>query len=200
MVPYLYGRSQRVKVNGSLSAYEVILTGVPQGSLLGPLLFLIFVNDLPLSLKHTDSILYADDTVIYTKGKTAIEMAEKIKSDLVNLDTWCKQNNMLMNPIKTKLMLFGTHQVIKKLDRLEIEVNDTEFEYVSTYKYLGIYLDSILNFKKHLNMTLVSARHKLFVLKKIRPFIDKETSLLIYKTMVLPKLAYMARCYCNTWQ
>ena len=117
---YLYGRSQRVKVNGSLSAYEVILTGVPQGSLLGPLLFLIFVNDLPLSLKHTDSILYADDTVIYTKGKTAIEMAEKIKSDLVNLDTWCKQNNMLMNPTKTKLMLFGTHQVIKKLDRLEI--------------------------------------------------------------------------------
>ena len=111
---YLYGRSQRVKVNGSLSPYEVILTGVPQGSLLGPLLFLIFVNDLPLSLKHTDSILYADDTVIYTKGKTAIEMAEKIKSDLVNLDTWCKQNNMLMNPTKTKLMLFGTHQVIKK--------------------------------------------------------------------------------------
>ena len=102
---YLYGRSQRVKVNGSLSAYEVILTGVPQGSLLGPLLFLIFVNDLPLSLKHTDSILYADDTVIYTKGKTAIEMAEKIKSDLVNLDTWCKQNNTLMNPTKTKLML-----------------------------------------------------------------------------------------------
>ena len=98
MVPYsyLYGRSQRVKVNGSLSAYEVILTGVPQGSLFGPLLFLIFVNDLPLSLKHTDSILYADDTVIYTKGKTAIEMAEKIKSDLVNLDTWCKQNNIII--------------------------------------------------------------------------------------------------------
>ena len=96
--------------------------------------------------------------------------------------------NMLMNPTKTKLMLFGTHQVIKKLDRLEIEINGTEFEYVSTY--LGIYLDSILNFKKHLNMTLVSARHKLFVLKKIRPFIDKETSLLIFKTMVLPKLEY----------
>ena len=98
---YLSERQQCVKVNKTTSETIDIHYGVPQGSILGPLLFLIFINDLPNVLNSAQSLLYADDTIIYQKGKDYNESIRHIQLDLSNVSLWCQMNKLSLNCAKT---------------------------------------------------------------------------------------------------
>ena len=118
MKSYLANRTQVVSVNGNLSTAAEINCGVPQGSILGPLLFLFFINDLPLKL--SDSIystdLYADDTTIYDMQNDLETLQRNLQHSLLSLQIWCKRNDMLLNNDETKLMLITTRQKRARLD------------------------------------------------------------------------------------
>lgn len=110
---YLANRPQVVNYGGVLSSPITTNQGVPQGSILGPLLFLIYINDLPSSLNSSDCILYADDTTIFSSDKDLTKLVAKLNTDVANLVAWCKNNLLKINPVKTTFMLFHSSQ--KKL-------------------------------------------------------------------------------------
>ena len=109
---YLSNRSQTVSINGVNSESDTVLCGVPQGSILGPLLFLLFINDLPLTLKNVVSAtdLYADDTTIYDVQTDKAVLSANLQTALNLLKTWCRENGMLLNTDKTKVMLLTSRQ------------------------------------------------------------------------------------------
>ena len=109
---YLLGRTQQVSIRNSLSESEMVSCGVPQGSILGPLFFLIFINDLPLSLETsiTSVNLYADDTTIYDVQPNKEKLEGNLQKSLTLLDKWCKENGLLLNTDKTKVMLISSRQ------------------------------------------------------------------------------------------
>ena len=108
---YLSGRYQKVCVEGKLSEPLGIHSGVPQGSILGPALFLLSINDLPLVLKNNIGI-YADDSTVYASAPSLAEVEEKIKPDIDAVSMWAKENKMKIQPAKTKYSIISTRQKI----------------------------------------------------------------------------------------
>ena len=142
---YLTNRFQVVQVNNNLSSAKPINRGVPQGSILGPLLFLLFINDLPLSLTHTRCLLYADDTTIYASHKNTTTLEHQLDTDLSNVYLWCSNNLLFINPTKTTFMLFHSPQMtINILPSLSI--NNHVIKISETAKFLGVILDKELKF------------------------------------------------------
>ena len=105
---YLSLRTAVTSINNITSSPKPVTVGVPQGSILGPLLFVIYINELPQCLKHCKSILYADDTLIYYTARTETELQDKINEDLNSLYQWLNNNLLTLNYEKTKFMIFAS--------------------------------------------------------------------------------------------
>ena len=115
---YLKNRLQRTKVNGLYSDFNEIICGVPQGSILGPLLFIIYTNDIASVCKQCNFKCYADDTVVYFSSTDKNEALSTLQNDLDRLYQWCHQNKLTINIKKTKSMIFGTNNMTKKAKTL----------------------------------------------------------------------------------
>ena len=148
---YLLERKQKVFVNNTFSESENITSGVPQGSILGPLLFLIFINDLPLYTNNVFTDLYADDTTLYYIDKSEKCIEKQLQIALQALTEWCKVNGMLINTSKTKVMLITTHQRRSHLneDILQLTYKGDPLTLVGNEKILGISVDNNLTWTNH---------------------------------------------------
>ena len=142
---YLQNRTQRVCQNDNLSEAADVIHGVPQGSILGPLLFLLFINDLPLYLQNTFTIvdLYADDTTIYFSNADKLVLEKNLQSSLNCLQKWCRENGMILYIDKTKVMLIASRQKRTVLGDtiLNLQYNDIDIKMTTSDKVLGIYVD-----------------------------------------------------------
>ena len=112
---YFNNRKQICKVNNSLSTFQNVSCGIPQGSNLGPLLFLIYINDLPNSLEMTESAVFADDTSLTATGETPAEIQNKLRREIQNVWTWLSANKLTLNEEKTKYMLIGSTKRLKQI-------------------------------------------------------------------------------------
>ena len=187
---YLSNKIQRTSANGFTSSFLDIAWGVPQGSTLGPLVFIIYVNDLSNVLKNCQHLLYADDTVLYMTGDTD-PCTVLLQQDFQGFKMWCDRNQLTMYIKKTKYVTFGLKSQTRKLSKHNFKLNDMKIERVVTYEYIGVILDVNLNFNKHLENCLKLISHKAYLLSKIRNYIDvKYTAVTIYKLMVLPIIEY----------
>ena len=150
---YLLERKQKVFVNNTFSESENITSGVPQGSILGPLLFLIFINDLPLCTNNVFTDLYADDTTLYYIDKSEKCIEKQLQIALQALTEWCKVNGMLINTSKTKVMLITTHQKRSHLneDMLQLTYKGDPLTLVGNEKILGIFVDNNLTWTNHID-------------------------------------------------
>ena len=190
---YLFCRSQVVQYKGVLSEPQPILTGVPQGSILGPILFIIFFNDVHKPLQHSKIITYADDSVIYTSSKDIDTIQRSLSEDMNNLCEWFKDNELIINlkKDKTESMLFGTAKRINLQDKeLKLSANGSLINNTSTYKYLGVHLDSSLNLASHFDRIYKKAATRINLLRSIRPLIDQKCAESIYNTMIAPIFTY----------
>ena len=195
MKSYLENRKHTVYCNNNISKESTVSYGVPQGSILGPSLFIMYVNDLLYTLFDYPKInveMYADDTVIYTSDhdpKVACVNNERIINILYN---WCNKNKLTINFKKTKHMMILRNRQLQNPDNFNfnIEVENKHIENVVSYHYLGVDLDNGLTYDKMLDNMFKKANRKLFMLKRIRPYITNSISNLVYKTHVLPMLDY----------
>ena len=149
---YLSGRTQRCSVNGKLSTARTLCCGVPQGSILGPLLFLIYINDLPNSLQNAVPRMFADDTNcnLTLSVKTLTELKLALAPELNNLSCWLKANKLSLNVAKTELMIIGSRQRLSaQCDDVEIRIDDQIIERVDHTESLGLFIDAHLSWCKH---------------------------------------------------
>ena len=187
---YLSRRVQRTMVNGLLSSMKFITCGVPQGSVLGPLFFILYMNDLQFAVKNAQIQLYADDTVIHVAGESSEEAAQQMQPALNSFSKWCSANKLSLNTSKTKMMVFGTRQKVKKAKGVILRLEGTQLQVVPTYKYLGFILDSVLTFNCHVKNVSNMVAYKTNLLGRIRKFLNDDVALKIYKSMILPYFDY----------
>ena len=191
---YLGHRSQKTKCDGEyLSTSRPVTIGVPQGSTLGPLLFILYVNDL-CHVKHIFNVslkMYADDTVVYTSGNSVDEVKSTLQLCMDYVYNWCFSNRLYMNMKKTKVMWFQNTDKSTFPDvKYTINVDGNVLSRVYSYQYLGVELDTLLSYDKHLESVVNKTMQKLFVFRKIRRFISEKTAITVYKQMILPLLEY----------
>ena len=177
-------------VNGMTSEEKDIICGVPQGSILGPLLFSLYVNDVGANMIHSNVLLYADDTVIFAKHKDKRTAHLWVTSDLEILFRWCNLNQLTINLTKTKMMLFGTKNMLKKGVKGDVYVDNTRMQYVKQINYLGIKLEGTLTSELHASESVRIMAHKLYLLSRIRRYITIGQVITIYKSKVAPYFDY----------
>ena len=147
---YLNNRKQFVTLNGSDSSFKPVSTGVPQGSVLGPLLFLVYINDLHKCVKYSKVYHFADDTNKLKPDNSLKNVAKRVNFDLKNLSQWLKANKLSLNFTKTELIIF--HSGSKKIDHnLKLKLDEKGLTPTSTVKYLGVLLDDHLLWPKQIN-------------------------------------------------
>ena len=135
---YLSERYQAVRINSTLSEKLPMVSGVPQGSILGPLLFSIYVNDLPSVAKNCSSESYVDDTKLllsFRINDSNIALTD-LNEDLIRMRNWCFDNLLLLNPDKTKLMVYGSRQMLAKLPDFRLSLLGKELTPASSVKDL----------------------------------------------------------------
>ena len=142
-------RKQFTIVNGVESELKGIGCGVPQGSVLGPLFFVLYINDLHKAIGEDYLHLFADDTALFSWHSNLTALTTEIKSKFTNLYNWCIVNKLTINDDKTKFMLFYTINKPAPKNFVSIKTNVMDIERVDNFKYLGIYLDEILHWNKH---------------------------------------------------
>ena len=187
---YLFGRMQTVQYNGAESETKPVFCGVPQGSVLGPILFTMYFNDVPT--RNCKILMFADDTVIYAAEKSQQSVASKLSEDLQLLSPWLENHELVLNlkKGKTEVMLFGTPARLKNLDDLNIKINGVAVSNTRTYKYLGVNLDRSVTFCEHSTKTYKKATSRLRLLKRIRSNLTVAAARAIYNTMILPTFTY----------
>ncbi len=191
---YLFDRRQYVEYDGCISDVKHVVNGVPQGSILGPLLFIVLVNDMPTVIKRCKILMYADDTVLFYADKDSAAIQDVLIKDADRVASWIRENNLALNlkKGKTEFVLYGSHQKLSRMAKCEITINNTEINEASSYCYLGVTLDNHLTLREHVNNIYrkCSTRINLFscVRQNMGPFVANT----IYTTMIRPIALY---CY-----
>lgn len=187
---FLLGRTQRVRVEGLLSEEVRVTSGVPQGSVLGPLLFLAYVNDIWRNIE-SNIRLFADDCIIYRKI-TDREDIEKLQKDLNRLGEWAVENEMKINPDKSRAVSFTKAKVT---ERPRYFFGEQVIPEAGSFKYLGIIIRNDLNWADHVNYTLRKAWKALHFVMRILKKGNNNTKRLAYTALVRPVLEYGAVCW-----
>lgn len=176
---YLTDRTQKVTVNGTVSSGAPLYMGVPQGSILGPLLFLIYINDLPFFTKDMcEVVLFADDTSLIFKIDRQKENYDDVNNALSNVLHWFTTNNLLLNTKKTKCVKFSMPNV--KQVNTEIKMNGETIDLLNSTVFLGITMDSKLQWGPHIAALAGRLSSAAYAVRKIRHLTDIETARLVY--------------------
>ena len=189
---YLSNRKQKIVKPQQCSILNPVTVGVPQGSILGPTLFIMFVNDLFIVINGDECkmIMYADDTVVYTASKTLDEGYTHLERNLGLIIDWCNNNKLKLNVGKTKHIVIGPTLNENLVVGKNLIYKNKQIKIVSEYTYLGIELDNKLTMEKHINKSVGKANKKLFMIYKIRKCLSKKMTALLYKQLVRPHLEY----------
>ena len=192
---YLRGRMQRIVCGNEMSCSAKVSIGVPQGSILGPLLFLVYINGIHEVTRHTTMTMFADDMAISYSSKCASDLQNKLNTDLGCIATWLNENKLTLNVEKSKFMLIGTPGQLKKIENIQLSVNCKYFEGVKSFKYLGVTVNENLTWSEHIENIGSKVTQRLGILKRIKHLLRMDTRIIYVNTMVLPIMEYA----CLVW-
>ena len=191
---YLSNRMQRVVINGKHSGWGLIEAGVPQGSVLGPLLFLIYINDITKGIKSAIK-LFADDTSLYiTFDNNIQEATDQLNNDMSTISEWANQWLVTFNPTKTKALLVTLK---RNLIPPPLYFNRHPLENVKCHKHLGLQINETLSWKEHINSISAATNKKVNVLSSLGKILDRKTLLTMYTAFIRPSLEYGSIVWCN---
>ena len=186
-IDYLSNRKQRVVLEGQFSEWKNVKAGVPQGSILGPLLFLIFINDIA-ELINTNIRLFADDTSVYLVIRNTVNDAIRLNLDLQTIHAWSKTWLVDFNPSKTLTMIIS-RKLIKTIHPPLI-MNDIILKEVSSHKHLGIYISNDGTWHVHINYIINKAWKRVNLLRGLKFYLDRKSLEKLYVSFVRPILEY----------
>ena len=184
---YLSNRRQRVVLPRASSSWEIIHAGVPQGSILGPLLFLVYINDITNNI-GSNIRLFADDTTLYLIINDPIISATIIESDLQTISDWAKKWLVTFNPTKTESLLI-TRKNNRSVHPHLLMMNQRVTE-VETHKHLGITFETRLTWHTHINLILEKAWKRIHIMRKLKYTLDRDSLQTIYFSFIRPVLEY----------
>ena len=192
---YLTGRKQYVEINGVKSKEKFISHGVPQGSILGPILFLIYINDFP-SATSLFSSLFADDTML-TKSSNDIKQLQDISNiELEKVSSWFKANKLSLNISKTKYMIFRNDKMPKISNNFELLIDNTKLERVGkdfetkSFKFVGVHLDEFFNWDYHINHVNNKISSAIYAINQVKKILSSDTLKTIYNSLFKPHIEY----------
>ena len=183
---YLSYRKQRTKNGSAYSDWANVICGIPQGSILGPLLFNIFINDIFLVVEKSDICNFADDNTLYSHGSNLPLILNNLEHDLKNLLYWFKINSLKAKPGKLQFMILGNNKRLKyclKIRSITIKESDE-------VELLGITIDKALNFKKHIENLCRNAQYKLHALRRIRKYLTLDKAKLLGNAFIDSQFNY----------
>ena len=199
---YLSERSQQVSISGKLSSPRHISSGVPQGSVLGPLLFMLYINDLSLEIQKSVLDMFADDATLTFSGTSVENIIVNLNCDLQEATKWCDNNNMVINTDKTKAMFISTshkHPTIQNSTH-DLRVGTASVQNSHTERLLGVTLDSTLSWITQVDKTIKKCNSLLFLLGRIKYFLNIPSRQLFFNAYILPHIDYCCTIWgnCNT--
>ena len=197
---YLLNRKQYVVVDGVESEYANVDIGVPQGSVLGPLLFLIYINDVINSSKLLTFSLFADDTVVLYSNKDVSLLISTMNQELEKLNDWFKCNKLFLNFTKTKYIIFRSKNKMIPHDINPISINNIIIERTETINFLGIIIHESLDWKYHIMNISSKLSRSIGVLYKLKTFLPSRILIYIYNAIILPHLNYCNEIWGNSYK
>ena len=192
---YLTNRIQSTQIGSNISNKTTTLCGVPQGSVLGPLLFLIYINDIFKSSSKLNFYLFADDTSLLYADKNLKSLEYTVNRELSNVQQWLIANKLSLNTKKSNFVIFHPYQKILNY-QVQIKVFDVDtnsnraLECKDYVKYLGVIVDSHLSWKHHIDHIASKLSKVVGIIARLRHFVPKATLLSIYHSLFLPYLSY----------
>ena len=201
---YLRGRSQYVDYDGLHSSVRSIKTGVPQGSILGPLLFIIYMNDINISSQKLNLILYADDTTLtfplclftHCNDFTTDSASDANNQELTAISNWLSVNRLSLNASKTKFMVFHNYQKIMcDNDMPKLIINDSVIERVREFDFLGLTINESLNWSSHCSKIANKISRTLGVMNRLKRYLPFSALKLMYDSFILPHLQFGITCW-----
>ena len=185
-------RKQCVRINDTVSETTDVLYGVPQGSILGPFLYIIYVDDVFMQFNENDLkiLLYADDTVLYSAHPQSKQLECIMMTGLSKLYDWCNLNKLTINITKTKYETFRPKGLLNNPNNLDLKIGNISLDEVDTYTYLGVNLDNKLKFDGFLKAKCNKINVRLHQLGKMRKYITNNIANLIYKQTIIPLFDY----------
>jgi hypothetical protein len=196
---YLKNRKQIVKYNHVKSKAMIIKSGVPQGSILGSILFLLYINHIENCTKLISFILFADDTNIFYSNKCLKTLNKIMQTEIDKVAEWLNANKLSLNTTKTKVILFRSSNKKPKQD-IKIKINGNNIEQVRNTVFLGIVIDECLTWKDHIAKVAKKLIRAAGIIAKIRHFVNRNTVKLIYYALVYPCLIYGNLTWGNTYK
>ena len=185
---YLKRRKQGVKINDTESIFQILLSGVSQGSILGPILFNIFINDLFLFINEVELVNFADDNTIYTSKKDVKEVLKVLEKESKSAIDWFKTNDMTVNSDKFQAMILSSDKKEKKYD---LNINNSIISSEKSVTLLGIEIDNKLNFDKQVSNICRKANNRLNAIGRIQNCLEKKE-----KEAVINAFVYSNFMYC----
>jgi hypothetical protein len=192
---YLSERQQYVSMSDVASSYEPVCCGVPQGSILGPLLFLIYVNDIVNCSHLLYFILFADDTNILFCDDNLERLIYMLNVELEKLSYWFKANKLSLNLKKTNFITFGSKVYSKYNNEVDIQIDKIKIKQVSSIKFLGVIIDEKLVWKDHISTLSAVLSKNIGIINKVKHILPTNILLTLYNALVLPHLSYC----CLVW-
>ena len=188
---YLSGRKQTVYVNGTISeSLKELPYGVPQGSVLGPLFFLLYINDINIAIKKSYFHLYADDTVIIQSGNNTTDLIANMEKELTSINEWLTNNKLTPNKKKCETIFFANPHNIKKCSELTVNFCGNVLVTKPCVKYLGIYFDSTLSWKRQIKEIRRKVNFKLSKIRPLAKYVDPSIIIMLIKSFTYPYIHY----------
>ena len=184
-------RTQTVRFNDTISKPLSCITGIGQGTILGPLIFIFYINDVVQAKGNLMLNMYADDCILFKSGNNWNLMCDSIQLDLDNINSWCVRNRLKLSESKSELLHIGSIQKLGLVDRnRNINLGNVPLQFVDRYKYLGIILDKHMDLTSYLSVVKKNVSNHLLKLRKIRKYVPQDCAVRIYKQTILPILDY----------
>ena len=195
---YIENRQQYVQIDEYKSACSNITCGVPQGSILGPKLFILYINDICKVSSILNYVVFADDTNILCAGENINQLLDVVSAELYKLKQWFALNKLSLNLKKTKFMIFG-NKIIPPNTTVELKIDGIQLERVYENMFLGVVIDHQLNWKSHIQYVRAKVARNVGVLGKTRDILNYTSLLTLYNALILPYLSYCLEVWGNTY-